>query len=124
MQNCSVKLILVIKLWLIEYRVCYTFFILAIPVIFVFFLRFWNANNFLNVYVNFHDSEFVVHLYDSFKVKDTHKWAIVHSRIKLFINWGTATTFIIIIYILHIQYDLTVFKYIPIVLSLKENLSR
>ena len=47
MQNCSVKLILVIKLWLIEYRVCYTFFILAIPVIFVFFYDFGMLITFL-----------------------------------------------------------------------------
>ena len=69
---------------------------------------------FLNVYVNVLDSDFCVHLYDSFRITNTQKWAFVHSRIILFMFWGTATTFIIVNYIHHIPYILPVLKYIPI----------
>ena len=57
---------------------------------------------------------FLCILYDSLRVTNTQKWTFVHFRLTLFMFWGTATTFIIIIYIHHIPYKLPVLKYIPL----------
>ena len=66
------------------------------------------------MYVNFLDSDFLCIYMIVSEFTNTQKWAFVHFRITLFMFWGTATTFTIIIYIHHIPYKLPVLKYIPL----------